>query len=757
MTGSQTVLSYLIFGALLGQPAGVPVERGFVKTVDGIRLYYEKAGNGPVIIAPGRLFLFDALLPLADHYTVISYDMRARGRSDAVRDSTRQTIDDDVRDLERVREFFHVERFTPIGWSYLGLMVVHYATRYPDRVASLVQIGAVPPRFDARYPPELTAGDIDSVPPPSRRAALDSLQRSGYSARHPRDYCEQEWAVTRIGLVGRAADTAMIKLEPCTMPNEWPVNVDRHIDLSVASISRLRFDRQSVKSLTFPVLTLHGTKDRNAPYGGGREWAAILPDARLLTVSGAAHAVLLERPDVVLPALRAFLGGQWPGNATRVGSSRSLRPCHYDIAVTIDPAIKLISGSLEVHAALPSDSQEILLTLSGDLTVDSVDVDGSIAPTRREGDSLFVPIVTRPDGGSACSGVVRVKYHGAPQANSLAFSEGGGHFSAATYGLPYRASGWWPSPGSTTMKADSADVRITVPNRYVAVSNGLLKSKSVGPVGWVTYHWAERYPIYPDMVSIAVAEYASFSDSVLMGDGHTMPLTFFVFPSDSDKARRDFRVFPELIRYFETVLGPYPFSREKYGVAEFARQSFREHQTVPSLGSTFITGDRKNERVLAHELAHQWFGNSLSVRNWKDVWLNEGLATYAALMWLEHDRGRAAYDTEIERLAMQRYEGTILLDDSINIARMFTSTTFEKAALMVHALRLRMGDTRFRAALRNYTEQNKYGLVTTDDFQAAMETECGESLDSFFRSWLDAEGFLPAFGVPTAAKCKLFG
>jgi TAP-like protein len=102
------------------------------------------------------------------------------------------------------------------------------------------------------------------------------------------------------------------------MPNEWPVNVNRHIYYSIASIAQLRFDRQSVSGLTFPVLTVHGTKDRNAPYDGGREWASILPDARLLTVSGAAHAILLERPDVVLPALRTFLGGRWPDNAVRV-------------------------------------------------------------------------------------------------------------------------------------------------------------------------------------------------------------------------------------------------------------------------------------------------------------------------------------------------------------------------------------------------------------------------------------------------------
>jgi aminopeptidase N len=468
-----------------------------------------------------------------------------------------------------------------------------------------------------------------------------------------------------------------------------------------------------------------------------------------------ARAQTPEWTTIVLPALRTFLGGQWPGNATRLSASQLLRPIHYDIAIRVDPAIESISGSVAIRAVPPSNGQDILLMLSRNLTVDSLYVDGSIAAPRRAGDSLFVPIIARLDVTTRRSVLIQVRYHGTPPANSFAFSDSAGHFAAATYGLPYRASGWWPSPGSTTMKADSADVRITVPPRYLAVSNGLLKTKSAGADGWITYHWAERYPIYPDVISMAVAEYASFSDSVLMQDGHMMPIMFFVFQSDSAKARADFAVFPALIRYYESVLGPYPFSREKYGVAEFARRSFREHQTIPSLGSSFITGDRKNEPVLAHELAHQWFGNSLSVRSWRDVWLNEGLATYAALMWLEHDKGRRAYDAEIERLAKQSYEGPIHLSESTNIARMFTSTTFEKAALMVHALRLRMGDARFLAALRNYTAQNKYGLVSTDDFRQAMEIQCGESLEQFFRSWLDTEGTLPAFS-PRAAKCRQY-
>jgi aminopeptidase N len=487
-------------------------------------------------------------------------------------------------------------------------------------------------------------------------------------------------------------------------------------------------------------------------------YSAIYRLNHFLRVAAVGLPIVVARPwlDVTSGAV-AFSAVPRREEAAQPIGGRPFRPSHFDIAIRVDPAIKSMSGIASILGTPSPDDSGIRLLLSSQLTVDSLAIDGIPTTAERLGDVLFVPLLTKRDPVNLGSVVVRVKYHGTPSSNAFGFSDKDGHFSAASYGLPYRASGWWPSPGSTTMKADSSDVRITVPGRYVAVSNGLLKRRSQAGNGWVTYHWSERYPIYPDVVAVAVAEYASFADSVLLSDGHLLPLMFFVFPSDSAKARADFHVFPELIRYFEGVLGPYPFSREKYGVVEFDRASFREHQTIPSLGAKFISGDRKNEFVLAHELAHQWFGNSLSVRNWKDVWLNEGLATYAALMWLERDKGVGAYDAEIERMAKQPYKGSIRLNDSTNVSLMFTSTTFDKAALMIHALRARMGDRHFRDALRSYIAKNKYGLVSTDDFRAAMEVGCGESLEAFFHSWLDTDGTVPVFGSPAIPQCRLFG
>ena len=142
-----------------GMPASGPmsVEDGYIATYDGSRLYYQKVGDGPVLIVPGRLFLFDSFKQLANSYTLISYDMRNRGRSDSISDGSKLTIAHDVGDLETVRSHFKVAKFTPIGYSYLGLMVVMYALEHPDRVERIVQIGPVPLKFGTKYSPASAA------------------------------------------------------------------------------------------------------------------------------------------------------------------------------------------------------------------------------------------------------------------------------------------------------------------------------------------------------------------------------------------------------------------------------------------------------------------------------------------------------------------------------------------------------------------------------------------------------------------------
>jgi pimeloyl-ACP methyl ester carboxylesterase len=310
-------------GTPTASPAAPAIEEGYVSTDDGTRLFYQKTGRGSqVVIIPLGLYTFDAFKQLGDQLTVIAYDTRGRGRSDPIPDdqkAAKLSIQKDVADVERIRQHFNVKKASLIGYSYLGLMIVMYAIDYPERVERLVQLGPVPIKFGTEYPDNLTAKDEPGDP-----KLLQELRRlrneENYHVTHPKEYCEKEWIYTRVGLVGNPANADKVSANPCEMPNEWPVNLVKHFEYSFASVQKLNISKEQIAALKVPVLTIHGTKDRNSPYGAGREWALMLPNARLLTIKGGAHQSFDEFRQIVVPAVRTFLEGKWPSSAERVTS-----------------------------------------------------------------------------------------------------------------------------------------------------------------------------------------------------------------------------------------------------------------------------------------------------------------------------------------------------------------------------------------------------------------------------------------------------
>ena len=313
-------LAALVLIAPVAPAAEPSYEEGFVTTPDGVRLYYRKAGRGPrTVILPGRLFTWDDLSWIARDHTLIAYDMRNRGRSDLVADDARIGFEEDVADLEAVRRHFGVERMALMGYSYLGKIVVLYALEHPRFVERIVQLGPVGPAFGTEYRPEYVFAD-DPVNPAELAALRASRSERNYHLTHPREYCRDEWRVAQVPrLAGDPARRYRIRIDVCDMPNEWPVLQARHL--------RVHFEESgmthetpldAVRALAVPVLTVHGTRDRNAPYGAGREWSYLLPQGRLLTVDGAGHHAFGEFSEVVTPAITEFLAGDWPPAALEV-------------------------------------------------------------------------------------------------------------------------------------------------------------------------------------------------------------------------------------------------------------------------------------------------------------------------------------------------------------------------------------------------------------------------------------------------------
>jgi proline iminopeptidase len=277
-----------------------------ITTDDGVRLYFETRGSGPRIVIPNGSIYLDDFADLASDHTLIAYYPRNRGRSDATGEGD---IGRDVEDLEAARRHFDIGQMDLVGHSYIGLLVALYGMRYPGRIGRIVQIGPMEPVAGKQYPPELSnndglAGQIFGK--------IGQLYQ-GRTTEDDEEMCRKAWAILRPVYVTDPADAAKINWGGCEFPNErgFMMHFTQRI---LPSIQKLRIPDEAPK-LTAPVLTIHGTKDRSAAYGAGRDWAAMLPNARLLTIEGAAHAPWIEAPDRVLGAMRTFFAGEWPEGA----------------------------------------------------------------------------------------------------------------------------------------------------------------------------------------------------------------------------------------------------------------------------------------------------------------------------------------------------------------------------------------------------------------------------------------------------------
>ena len=289
---------------------------GHVTTTDGVRLYVRRLGDGPgAVIVPNGIYLIPDFEWIASGRTVLFYDVRNRGLSDTITDESRigQGIRHDVDDLDAVRRDAGFDRIALVGHSYVGLTVILYAMKYPAHVDRVIQIGPIPPSQGKQYPADLTGADATLGEVLTQLAQLEKER----PLHDPTEFCRKVWSVLRVLYVADPADAHKITWARCDVPNEcafmkyWTQTI-------LPSIQRISLTADDLARVTAPVLTIHGTRDRSAPYGGGRDWASMLPNARLATIEGAAHAPWIEDPAKVFGSIEAFLKGEWPESAEAV-------------------------------------------------------------------------------------------------------------------------------------------------------------------------------------------------------------------------------------------------------------------------------------------------------------------------------------------------------------------------------------------------------------------------------------------------------
>jgi aminopeptidase N len=409
----------------------------------------------------------------------------------------------------------------------------------------------------------------------------------------------------------------------------------------------------------------------------------------------------------------------------------------YSLNLDIDLAQNQLSASAVISAtATMPDLGRLSLDFKG-FQVDSVSAGGESAPFYRSADKLYVDLPRAYAQDEAL--VLQVDYHGEMKSQTTPyFNDVKVGFNAPgadrlfVFAEPDGARAWFPANDHPLDKA-ALRLEATVPAGFTAVSNGdLLETRPAGERA--TFVWYEEDPMATYLFTLAVGRYLKI-EQAFVGD---VQVRHYLYQDDAEAAS-GLQTTPEILRFLSDLIGPYPF--DEFGYVEVdAPELAMETQTMVMLDRGFLEHSDPSP-VLVHEAAHQWFGDSLSLATWADIWLNEGFAEYIQVLW-QVQRGDSL------RLWMDRMEEAVLSAENSEFAplnqpaqaTLFGVNTYLKGAWVLHMLRQELGDEVFFKVLREYYQGLAGGHTSSADFQAAAEAVSGKDLDAFFKQWVETAG-----------------
>ncbi len=408
----------------------------------------------------------------------------------------------------------------------------------------------------------------------------------------------------------------------------------------------------------------------------------------------------------------------------------------------IDPTEVYIKGAITSYFK-PTAPQvsTISFDLSDSLHVDSVLYHQQLVDFQRvvPNQVEIVPGMVLPE---EVLDSLTIFYQGIPQiGNGHGSFEQGFHDGVPvvwTFSQPYGSGDWWPCKNDLSDKIDSLDifVKTPLPNRVASV--GLLVD-SIPDGDQTIYHWRHRYPVAACLIGIAVTNYVSFSDFVEI-DGRQLEVLNYVYPEELITAREQARGVLPIITLFCELFTPYPFLDEKYGQAMFGHPGGVQTQTMGFFSSFSF-------HVMAHELSHMWFCNYVTAATWREIWLNEGFASYCTGLSYEHlNEGYwwPIWKTDVLDFIISEPGGSVYVYDTTDVFRVYDPRlTYHKGAFLVHMIRWVLGDGQFYQAIRNYLNDPGLanGYATTQDLKNHLEAVSGLDLTEFFDVWFYGEGF----------------
>jgi aminopeptidase N len=480
--------------------------------------------------------------------------------------------------------------------------------------------------------------------------------------------------------------------------------------------------------------------------------SALTPDTYTLTVAdsivdvaaGLALDGELVKPDGAdpLPSGDGLPGGIAVSEFV-VGQGGETDVLHYALDIEINPTSHWIGGSNTLTVQSLTDNLDLFrFRLHSTFTVTDVRV-GPVPVSWTQADEANIDVVLdRPYSAGEVFDLY-VEYNGIPQSEgsfgSIVFGSHSGHAEVNTESDPWYAYTWWPAKDDLLDKT-TADLWFTVPSPMKVASNGALQGVDDLGSGKVRYRWKMDIPTEDYLYQFAATNYDEFTGTWNYHD-YSMPLQFFIYPEHNNAgSRAAWLNCGSMLTVFSDLYGLYPFVTEKYGMCEWQRGGAMEHQTMTSMCCY-------SEDIIAHELAHQWWGDAVTYATWYDIWLSEGFATYSEALWEEHKPGSPGEPALHPYMAQHRpgdLSGSVYCYSPNSIEEIFNyNTTYLKAGWVLHMLRRVVGYDTFLAILAAYRAQYEGGAATTEDFEQVAETVAGRDLAWFFDEWVYG------FGAPS--------
>ena len=435
-------------------------------------------------------------------------------------------------------------------------------------------------------------------------------------------------------------------------------------------------------------------------------------------------------------------GATGRGPLSPEGIERGYDVLTYDLALDLNPAVVAIEGRVTIRlSSLRSGLSEVRLDLDYAMTVRSVERDGRpLASFSAVADVLRIPL--DPMLGAEERTTLVVRWGGTPIAGgALSFwtapSSGPAISSLAE---PFDARTFWPCVDDPADKAVTT-VAVTVPEGYVAASAGLGTGVPAAEPGKVTWTWRLPQPVSTYLVSVAVGRFETIAAEYRSLDGtRTMPVVGYVLPEHVAINRARVASMVGHLEVLASLFGEYPYLDTKYGIVEGSFSGGMEHPTMTLIGASLLGNPTRDlTGLLVHEAAHMWWGDEVTMRTWDDIWLNEGFATYAEVLYYERASGAAPGQLLTSRYDDGLYAGQ--LGPSVAAPAedpfRFTGAIYDKGGWVLHMLRQVVGDETFFAGLLEYRRRHERGNATSADLRAVFEELSGRDLEQFFDQWIE--------------------